>query len=290
MPTDATRQRAEKAPSRYDPTMPDLHKVCTVSLCRFRTRMRGAVFAVAVLCLPMSAQATWDSSSEIVGGSAQVLEKGEIAIGFFAPLQYGLTDRMTIASHPVLDLLQMVNFSGRYRIRTEDQWILSATGGFKYALLDAETTDQPFEMDVGAIFTWLPHRRFAGSLTLTYSPQIQLSGASSITAIAGSVEAGEQEFQNGVAMIATGHFIVHEKHLVMATLRLLRNTTLQDWEPTLTVAWVSHHSAFLGGVDVVLGASVGRFRIRDPVIFATASGSSVAESAWYPVFDIWKHF
>ena len=271
-----------------------LHRPLSASANRARMRelvVVGLLASLWLLAIPETARAGWDNSTEIVRGSAQVLEKGEIAIGIFAPLQFGLTDRLTIASHPVLNLLQMLNFSSRYRIRTGDNWIVAATGGFKYALLDAETTDRPFEMDLGAIFTWLPHRRLAGSLTLTYSPQIQRSEGSSISVIGGANESNEQAYHNGLALIATGHLIVHDKHLVMATLRVLRNITREDWAvPTMTVAWISHHTSFLGGVDVVLGAAFGSFRIRDPVLFASGSNTDVAESAWYPVFDIWKRF
>lgn len=252
----------------------------------------GAALTVVLAC-PANASASWGRSEEIVRGSAQVLEKGEIAVGIFAPLQYGLTDRITIASHPVLDLLQMLNFSLRYRIATEDDWIIAATGGFKWALLDSESTDRPFEMDLGGIFTWLPHDRVAASVTLTWSPQTQRANQAGGSALDAASQSSQQAFHNGVAAVITGHFILHEHHLLMSSLRVLRNITVQRWEvPTLTSAWISSHEnvLFLGSVDVVLGVAFGQFNVRDAAIFATTPGSDDAESVWYPVIDVWKRF
>ena len=240
---------------------------------------------VVTLAGPSPANATWTHSSEIVRGSAQVLEKGEISVGIFAPLQYGLTDRVTIASHPVLDLLQMLNFSIRARLVQEDTWLLSLTGGFKWQLLDAENTERPLEIDAGVIATWLPHKRVAASLLLSWSPKLERDGDSTSTTLGAATE---HTFQNGFASVSTANFIVTDKHMVMASLRLVLNTTAEKLEtpPTLTIGWVSSHSFFLGDVDVVLGASFGRFRIRDAVFFASGLGGGDTESAWYPVVDV----
>lgn len=242
-------------------------------------RSRAAACAVifcAVAITPPSARADWEDSSTIVRGSAQVLEKGEIGVGVFAPISFGLTDSVTVQSHPVLNLLRLLNVAARWRIASGKSWLVGATAGVKYAMLDPDKTDRSLELDVAGIATWLPHRRVALTASTGIAPQQNNAGITSSLDV-------------GVALVGTAHVILHERHLLMATLRLRRDGTRQDWDvPVLTTAWISHQRfPLIGEVDLVMGMAFGSFRVRDPIFVQATPGAGYGDSWYYPVFDLW---
>ncbi len=246
-------------------------------------RAHAGVIAIALLLgaamgsAPRNARATWDDSGGIVRGSAQVLDTGEIGVGVFAPLSYGLSDNLMIQTHPVLDLLRLLNLAARWRLVSRTRWMTALTVNYKEALLESEVSEGKRQVDIAGVFTWLPHERIALTASLGLSTNI-----SGLTSVWDDVA--------GVTFVGTGHFILHERHLLMGTVRVLRDAVNQRWEtPLATMAWISNHRfPIVGNVDLVLGLALGEFRIRDP-IFATANidAKGVGQSWWYPVVDLW---
>ena len=94
---------------------------------------------IAGLLLPRFVTAEWKHARYVAQGTAQVLDKGEINFGAFAPIAYGLTDRLTIQTHPVFDLLLLVNVAGRWRLYQDRHWVFSASFGYKQGFLSNNT-------------------------------------------------------------------------------------------------------------------------------------------------------
>ena len=89
------------------------------------------VLGLLALWMPAQADAVWKQPREIAQGTAQVLERGEIRIGFTSPVAYGVLDSLTIETHPIFDLLLMPNVSARLRVVDEPGWLVSLFGGYK---------------------------------------------------------------------------------------------------------------------------------------------------------------
>ncbi|GEM_PF-2748212 len=285
-PTVSGLERAVLRRCGYSPAVAT-RRTIFVARARARHALVRIILGAVVMALsaqPTAANASWENSSEIVRGTAQVLEKGEISVGIFAPLQFGLTDTVTVQSHPILDLLQLLNLSVRWRIATGNNWITGLTGGLKYALLSDDRARRTVEIDVGGVFTWFPHRRLAATAGITWAPVVSDLGTGS-------------SMRQAIAPMATIHFIAKDDHLLIASLRS-RLTGSTGWQDTtLTAAWVSHHD-FANGVDVVLGVTFGDFAIRDPVLFtgnAVCEGGAAGQTCnsstfFYPVIDLWWRF
>jgi len=73
--------------------------------------LRKLLIALVVVAWlgPGTQARAWDTPAEIVHGTGRVLEKGEMVVGILSPLGYGLHERVTIFTHPILDLLLTPN-------------------------------------------------------------------------------------------------------------------------------------------------------------------------------------
>lgn len=76
-----------------------------------------------------SARATFDLVSEVVLGTAQTLEQGELLLGLFSPIGYGVNDSLTIFIHPVNWALLTPNAAFRARLYETDGIRLAAAFG-----------------------------------------------------------------------------------------------------------------------------------------------------------------
>lgn len=79
----------------------------------------------------------WEKASEIVHGSARVLEKGETMIGVVSPLSYGVHDRVTVFTHPALHLLLTPNVWLRMALLPSDLG-LSLDAGYQQSFLSLQ--------------------------------------------------------------------------------------------------------------------------------------------------------
>ena len=98
-----------------------------------RTRLAALLLFAGLL---MASQAhAWDRPTELVHGTARVLEKGEMIIGILTPLGYGLHERVTIFTHPILDLLLTPNVWFRADLWSNDRWAVSLEVGYQQSFL-----------------------------------------------------------------------------------------------------------------------------------------------------------
>lgn len=83
---------------------------------------RSTAWAWLLLCAtfasasPTAALATWERPRDILFGTAYTLPQGRVSIGALAPMAYGVHDRVTISTHPILDLLLALNASIRVNV------------------------------------------------------------------------------------------------------------------------------------------------------------------------------
>ena len=86
------------------------------------------VHALALVCVLGSASpglASWNGTSQLIHGTAHTLEQGEVMIGLFTPLAYGVNDSLTIVTHPIMTLLLTPNAGFRWRISDREVFDVS---------------------------------------------------------------------------------------------------------------------------------------------------------------------
>jgi hypothetical protein len=90
---------------------------------------------VALLAGPTPARALSEEPARVVYGNAAPLRRGEIRIGVFSPLQYGAVERVTLMSHPILDLLLTPNLFVRLNLVHGAWYSVSVDGGYAQSFL-----------------------------------------------------------------------------------------------------------------------------------------------------------
>jgi hypothetical protein len=107
---------------------------------------RRLAAAVTVLAsLPATeGRATFDLPSEVVLGTAQTLEQGELMIGILSPIAYGINDSLTLFIHPISLALLTPNGAFRWRLVDAESWrIAAAFGGAVTVPVDGVVDDDP---------------------------------------------------------------------------------------------------------------------------------------------------
>lgn len=99
-----------------------------------------AIFFVVSLQIFATAQAR--NVRQVHDGTAYTLEKGEFSIGIFSPVQYGLTDEVTVVTHPVLHLLLTPNLVLRGKV-LDSTLALSINAGYIQTFLDPKRLNFP---------------------------------------------------------------------------------------------------------------------------------------------------
>lgn len=84
---------------------------------------------VALLVHADAALAGFDPPGEVILGTAQTLEQGELVIGVLSPLAYGIHDSLTVFIHPVSWALLAPNGSFRFRFYDEEPIRVAAVFG-----------------------------------------------------------------------------------------------------------------------------------------------------------------
>jgi len=232
-------------------------------------RMRWAS-ALAVVCLLGTASpglASWNGPSQLFHGTAHTLEQGEVMIGLFTPLAYGVNDSLTIVTHPIMTLL------------------LTPNAGFRWRMLDREVFDVSLSMEAVRSFASEdndlfreaeePLGHFASGVTMTVDIKHRVSL---------SVMAGYQRDLEPNADLATfggtANWLMGPSHLL--TLQGSSRWNLGTNElgtPNVTLFYAHSWDAFRAAV----GLAYGTFSIF-------RKGSTPLEVPIWPVLDIWWRF
>jgi hypothetical protein len=102
---------------------------------RALTRVVLVLAWAAAVGTPAPARALSEEPSRVVYGNAATLRRGEIRIGIFSPLQYGAIERITLMSHPILDLLLTPNVFVRLNVAGGAWYAVSLDGGYAQSFL-----------------------------------------------------------------------------------------------------------------------------------------------------------
>jgi hypothetical protein len=220
--------------------------------------------AAAAVVLPRAACGQWNDVETVAFGTAQVLDKGQTTFGVFSPLAYGVSDRLTIQSHPVLDLLLFLNAEVRYLVHADAAWIVCAEASYRHALnRSAARSDGGV---AGALAGGgRATRLFGGQLALTaglaWTPDILATAAGS-------------ELDQGAAAAFALHWLQNQRQLWLLSARQRASVETRALaRPEVTVAvvrWVPDWRAHL-----ILGISSGAAR-GGPVDWPVT-----------PVVDLW---
>ena len=76
--------------------------------------------ATFLITAPIPANAVWHNTREVVLGTANTLEQGELIIGILMPAVYGITDDLMLTIHPISWALLSPNGSLRFRLVDEE--------------------------------------------------------------------------------------------------------------------------------------------------------------------------
>ena len=251
------------------------------------------ILMLTALLAAAPARAEWKTVQQVSLGTAQVLEKGAGNFGVFAPLAYGITNKLTVETHPVYDLLLTVNANARYRILDSQRWVLSATGDFRQSFYGG--THAPGDLALGAMATFYLNDAWALTGALKYAailiPQTCYHQGFPQPTCVDPIDGQIPGLDNGVAATLTAHWLVTPRDLLQltGTLRVRVAPVFAREVPTVTAVWVHD----FGKVHLMAGATAGEFFIgrMDVLGFADpGQNPNYFVTPVMPVVDAWFRF
>ncbi len=248
---------------------------------------------LAFLALPTPAFADWKNVQQVSLGTAQVLEKGAGNFGVFAPLAYGVTNRLTVETHPVYDLLLTVNANLRYRVIETSHLVLSGTMDFRQSFYNG--THAPGDLAVGPIATVYLGDAWALTGAIRYAAILNPTTCAHASypqpTCVNDVNGNTPGMDHGVAATVSAHWLVTPRDLLQltGTLRMRFSPIVGRETPTVTAMWVHD----FGRVHLMAGATGGEFFIgRMDVLGTPEAGQnpSYFVTPVMPVIDAWFRF
>lgn len=122
-----------------------------VIACHRRVVGGCCALALALVCAVSSpAAASWTNRADLIYGTAHTLDQGELEVGIFSPLQYGVSDRVQVALHPILLLVLSPHLSARVRVSKSRRVTGALDIGATWSFLDRVNRDGLRVIDDGA--------------------------------------------------------------------------------------------------------------------------------------------
>ncbi|GMV41202.1 MAG: hypothetical protein AMXMBFR64_29180 [Myxococcales bacterium] len=254
--------------------------------------MRLALGA-AILLAAVPARGGWTSPDRVITNTAYTLEESELIIGILSPLQYGVTEDVTIALHPILALLLTPNVSARVRLWQEEvtvsvaasysQTFLRRVGFEEHAAGDSAT---PYVRpgDTESIESGFP-----GSVQMGVLVSVGVGAETTFTPYAGYTVDFFTQVDDGLVTHLSTHgpvaglgfnWLIGEEDLLTVQVQALWSVPDERPEvPTGTVAWVHAWDELRLGI----GVAAGRFPLR----IGEGVAGEVVEIPIYPYLDLW---
>jgi hypothetical protein len=194
----------------------------------------------------------------VVHGTARVLEKGEMIIGVLTPFGYGLHERLTVFTHPILDLLLTPNAWARLDVASREAWAIALEAGYQQVFL-AEGWPGYAQAGLAASF---------------------VAGIAQFTTVLGyqarfgrDTDPARAYWRVGLDLLASARDLVMLR--AADDLGIPPGGAAEDWIPTV---WLVYAREFGRGA---LGAGLvaGRFRFAD-----------IPDWPVYPWIDFWWRF
>jgi hypothetical protein len=232
---------------------------------RFRQGLTGtripfpALLFLACLLIAAPTRADFGTVRRIVNGTAYTLKQGELAVGIFSPVQYGLLDELTLATHPVLDLLLTPNVAIKGKVY-DGPVAISLNATYMETFLDSA------------------HQNFPGTISLYTMLTVPLGRAVSLTAQGG--------YNLDVSPIDHGAMFGVNATFLLSPSDLVQITVVDQWYSggrglRIPTAVVSYGHAWYR-LRVSVGVAAGRFPLQ-----IGDGGARVLNLPIYPVVDVW---
>jgi len=218
-----------------------------------------ALLCAAILLVPARGRADFGTIRRVVNGTAYTLEQSELAVGVLSPVQYGLLDELTIATHPVLDLLLTPNVA-----------------------IKGKVYDGPVALSLNATYieTFLTSARktFPGTISLYSMLTVPIGRAVSLTA-QGGYNLDVSPVAHGVMFGLNASFLLGPSDLVQIAVQDQWYSAGQGFR--IPTAVVSYSHAWYR-LRVSVGVAAGRFPLQ-----IGDGGLRVLNLPVYPVIDVW---
>ena len=220
------------------------------------------MMAGAALCLaltPAPASADFGNIRRVFTGTAYTLDQGEFAVGIIGPMQYGVTDSVTLSLHPILELLLTPNLAVKWKL---------ADGSVAVSL------------NLGYIETFLDPARENFPGTISFYPLVTIPFSSRVAL---SLEAG---YLLDVSPLAHGLLFGGSISGLVTTADLLTLSVQEEYyrddrgfgRPTVLLAYA--HAFYQ--MRITVGIAFGHFPIQ-----VGASEADIQDWPLYPVIDLW---
>ncbi|MGM0577713.1 MAG: hypothetical protein ACQEXJ_18445 [Myxococcota bacterium] len=251
--------------------------------------------ALLILCVGAApALGAWAGRSDLTYGSAYTLDQGEFEVGVFTPLQYGVSDRVQVALHPILLLILAPKVSTRWRVTREGPVAFAVDVDATWSFLDQVDDEGRRLVDDAAC---RDECGFPGTAQLTgtvsWEPTDGLLLSAGTGPAADFLDVAPQRFM--LAMRGSVLWLLGSDDLVM----LHANTLLHPWSGSgtsrTTVQAMYAHA--WGNIHLGAGIAVGDFALvveEDTVRTLPGTGDTRvvyegetrALPVW-PVIDLW---
>ncbi len=234
----------------------------------------------------------WERASEIIHGSARVLEKGETIVGIVSPLAYGLVERVTVFTHPALLLLLTPNIWGRLNVLDGDAAVAIETG-YQQSLLVLEWAGDGSSDDTASSQEEDPmpgYFQLGAIYSHSIGPRVQLTAALGYVVRFGEFTTDVGAHSSGLYWRTGGHFLFGEENLVLAEVRGHWYAGEDAALPTGTLLFARQ----LGRTRIGVGACFGDFPVSNDFDSATdprkGESGDVTHLPVYPWLDLWWRF
>ncbi|MEZ4268879.1 MAG: hypothetical protein R3F39_21190 [Myxococcota bacterium] len=251
-----------------------------------------ALALVSALC--PHAEASWTNRADLIYGTAHTLDQGELEVGIFSPLQYGVSDSVQLALHPILLLVLTPHLSARWRVSKSRRVTGSIDVGATWSFLDRVNREGLRVVDDGACHGC----GFPGTLQLTGTVSVEVTKGLMLSAGAGPA----LDFLNLrpelflLELHASALYLINADNLLM----LHGATNIHPWAGSSATSRSSLQLMYAhawGAVHLGVGLAMGKFALivdEGTVRSLPGRGGVTVEhrgniKQWpvYPVVDVW---
>ena len=239
---------------------------------------RRLLASLILLCVVGStAKADWLRTSELAFNTAFTVERGELEIGVFSPLRYGISERVQFSTHPILILVGAVNLSLRWRVTPVQPVTVALNVSADVDLVNSENTAGERVFD-GCADCGVPSR-FQTTATVSFALSknwlLSLGGGPSVDFVDFGYARLLAELHGSLI------WMIDSKQLLL--LHSSGYVNLQGPGETKLPSTQLMYARACGNLNLGLGLAFGNFEIA-------RNAREIHNWFAYPVMDLWWRF